>query len=197
MPALAVHVEDRRRLALVDREAVRDDLFGVVGAALLLRAQRQARDALLAGHAQLDDGVEALAAPVEERVEVARPGRGCAGSRRAGSRPRRPPATRRSRTIVAGQLVGDEVAGLDDRLDLLAELACRPRRSRGRRRRSRRRDAEGLRDADALGALAGALGTDDQQRADGGGCVIGEVLRSGAAAAARRSASPSRDRHRR
>ena len=46
--ALAVDVEDRRGLALVDRQAVRDDLLGVVGAALLLRAQREAGDALVA-----------------------------------------------------------------------------------------------------------------------------------------------------
>ena len=48
--ARAVDVEDRRRLALVDREAVGDDLFGVVGATLLLRAQRESRDALVARH---------------------------------------------------------------------------------------------------------------------------------------------------
>src|SRR5699024_10945328 len=38
----AVDVEDRRGLALVDREPVRDDLFGVVGAALVDRPLSQA-----------------------------------------------------------------------------------------------------------------------------------------------------------
>ena len=60
--AFAVDVEDRSGLALVDRQAVRDDLLGVVGAALLLRAQRQPLDALVTRDHELDHGIEHLAA---------------------------------------------------------------------------------------------------------------------------------------
>ena len=197
-PPLAVHAEDRRRLALVDRETVRDDLFGVVGATLLLRAQREAGDALVARHAQLDDGVQLLAASREERVEVAnlaevarvaveQEAAGGVGLRQAVAHDR------------AGQLVRDQVAGLDDRLDLPAEIGACRHRTAEHIAGGDRRDAERLRDADALGALAGALGPDDEQpgRAPSSRQVTAEVPRSGAAAAGHRSASRSRDRHRR
>src|SRR6478752_718161 len=70
-PAGLVDTEDRRRLALVDRETAGDGLFGVVGAALLLGAKRQAGDALLARHHELDDRVELIVACREEVVEIA------------------------------------------------------------------------------------------------------------------------------
>ena len=69
-PPAAVRVEDRRRLALVDRETVGDHLFGVVGAALVDHALPEAGDALLARHDELDHGVERLAARGQEVLEV-------------------------------------------------------------------------------------------------------------------------------
>ena len=196
--AVAVDVEDRRRLALVDRQAVRDDLLGVVGAALLHARAAQPRDALLARHRELDHGVERLAAAGEERVEVADLGEVArvAVEQEAvrGIRLREAVAHE-----LAGQLVGDEVARLDDRLAPACRARCRPRCSRGRCRRSR---SAGMPNASAirhaLGSLAGALRADDQEAGGAAAAaVIGAVLRSVAAAAGRRSASPSRGRRRR
>src|SRR5690606_32071426 len=121
--ARAVYAEDRGGLALVDRETVRDDLFGVVGAALFLRAPREASDALLSRHAELDDGVEGLAASFEEGVEVAH-------LRDVARIPVEQEAARGVLLLealahdLARQLVGDELACLDDGLHLTAQLGA-------------------------------------------------------------------------
>ena len=61
------------------------------------------------------------------------------------------------------QLVRHQVAGFDDRLDLLAELGSGRDSGAEHITRGDRRDAERLRDADTLGAFAGSLRTDDEQ----------------------------------
>ena len=161
-PAPAVHVEDRRRLALVDREAIGDHLFGVVGAALVDRALAEPADALLARHDELDHGVERLAARGQEGLEVVDLG-AVAGE------PVEQEAARgiRLREAVAhelaGELVGDEVARLDDRLDALAELGAAGDVLAEHVAGRDRRHLEGARDQHALRPLAGALRADDQE----------------------------------
>ena len=199
--AVAVDVEDRRRLALVDRETVGDRPLRCRRCDPARCARSDSRAMLSSrGTAQLDDGVELLAASVEEARRGRAPGRGCAGSRRAGTRPRHPAATSRSRTTA---LVSS--SGTRSPASMIA-CTCRPSGGAARDVGAEdvtgrdRRDAERLADADALRALAGALGADDQQRtafAVRRPAVIAGAPRSDAAAAGRRSASPSRDRHRR
>ncbi len=197
-PRLAVHVEDRRRLALVDREAVGDDLFGVVGAALVDRPLAEPRDALLARHAELDARRRAPRRATRGSRRGRRPGPGCGGTRRAGSRPRHPAArggrarARRSARRGRGRPPRRSPARA-------RPARCRRRCSRGTRRRW---TTAGTSKASATSTpcvpLPDPCGPTIRKRAEPlAGAVIGGALRSVAAAAGRRSASPSRGRRRR
>ena len=67
-----VDVDERRGLALVDVQAVPDDLLVVVGATLLGRALAQAgRSRPRRVGDELDDGVERLRRATQELVELA------------------------------------------------------------------------------------------------------------------------------
>ena len=160
--ALTVDRENRRGLTLVDSQAVCDRLFGVIGTTLLGRTQRKARDALFARDCKLDHCVERRALLGKDVIEV--------GDLRSVARVaiEEEPVRRvfLSNTVThkcAGQLVGNEVASLDNCLDLLAKLGAL--RDVGAEDVAGRdgRDAERIRNAGALGALAGALRANDEE----------------------------------
>ena len=65
---LAVEVDHRRGLLVVDVQAVAHRLRGVVGAALCLRPAGQALDDLLVVDGELDRGIEGLAELREQLV---------------------------------------------------------------------------------------------------------------------------------
>ncbi len=68
--ALAVHVDEWARLADVDLLAVADLLLAVVGATLLGRAAGEPGDDLVLVGDELDDGVELLAPPLQQLLQV-------------------------------------------------------------------------------------------------------------------------------
>mgnify|MGYP007122311150 CR=1 FL=1 len=157
-----VDLEDRGRLVLVDVQAVRDGLVGVVRTALLGRTELQPLDALLAGNVEEDDGVERLAASGQERVEMLHLG-GVARVAVEEEAVRGVVLRQAIANDLAGQLVGNEVSLVEDGRDLLAERRAlfdvRAEDVSGRDDR----DAVRLGDADTLGAFARALRTDDEK----------------------------------
>ena len=89
MPRSPVHADQRLGLLAVDLLAATDDVLGVVGAALDLRALEQPRHELVLVDGEHDDGVEPVPGEGRSSRRAPRPGPACAGSRRAGSRGRR------------------------------------------------------------------------------------------------------------
>ena len=74
-PALAVDGDKGRGLIEVDLQAPTDDVSGVVGAALLLRALEQAAHDFFRVDGELDNAVEAAAIGLEHHVQLMSSGR--------------------------------------------------------------------------------------------------------------------------
>ena len=119
-PGEPVAVDHELGELVVEAKPVADRLRRVVGAALLTRARLEPRRRDLVGHAQQDHRVERLADLVEHRVE------------RLGLRERAREPVEDERVLVGQPLadevdhevVGDEVAALEDRANLAAELGA-------------------------------------------------------------------------
>ena len=127
LAARAVVVDDCFRLTMVGLEALLDRLGLIVGAAFELRALREPLAREVVGQLQEQDDRERLVDLFEQRVErfTLRDRAGVAVEDEAGVCLQELVADERDR-----DLVGDELALVEQRLDLLAELgaarACSP-----------------------------------------------------------------------
>jgi hypothetical protein len=126
LAARAIVVDDRFRLTVVGREALLDRIGLVVGATFELRALRQPFAGDVVGQLQEQDDRERLVDRFEQRVE------------RFGLRDRARVAVEDEAAVglqelIADErdrdLVGDELALVEQRLDLLAELGAARARS--------------------------------------------------------------------
>ncbi len=98
-----------------------DLLLAVVGATLLGRAAGEPGDDLVLVGDELDDGVELLAPPLQQLLQVGDLGERARVAVEQEARPRVLLLEARGDEPV-GELVGDVVARVDERLHLLAEL---------------------------------------------------------------------------
>ena len=185
--AVAVDLDQRRGLLGVDLLAAPDDVLGVVGPALDLR-RAGAAAATISSSSTVSTTTASSAVPGVARSSrrAPRPGRACAGSRRAGSRG----AASGSSMPVADHRVGDLVGDVARRRPCSAWPRCRaavPWETLARKMSPVEIAgiAEVLGDELGLGALAGPGRAHQHQPHLARG-----TLRSCAAGAGSRSASP-------